>query len=74
MEDASISWAEWLLRKGRGKEATDIIQRARAEAGRGREAIDNRWRAILDSIRAKDAEEATQKGYPDSDEEMGDDS
>lgn len=62
--DAALAWAGWLVRKGRGREASEVVSSARAEvAGRNeqRQQLEDGWRAVLASIEqdgAKDDEDA----------------
>ena len=44
---ATLAWAAWLLRRGRGKDANDAVQSARAQAGAQRQALDDEWRKVL---------------------------
>lgn len=66
---ASLTWAQWLLRKGRGEEARGVIQRAVAEAGDQGQRLNDEWRRVLDT------HEPTQviQAQDNSDEEMQDD-
>lgn len=49
---ATLAYAGWLVSVGKGKEASDVIQRSRAEVGAGekRQALDEGWRRALDQI------------------------
>ncbi|KAI0093162.1 U3 small nucleolar RNA-associated protein 6-domain-containing protein [Irpex rosettiformis] len=46
---SSLEYASWLVSHGEGKEASEVVLRARAEVGMGerREALDGGWRAVL---------------------------
>lgn len=46
--DASLAWARWLLSQGRGRDASDLIQRARAEVdGPSRQTLEDAWRHVV---------------------------
>jgi len=47
---ATLAWSTWLLEKGRGKEASDVVQRARVEAGEQRQELEDGWREVLQSF------------------------
>jgi U3 small nucleolar RNA-associated protein 6 len=47
--DASLAWAGWLLFEGKGREAGDVIQRARIEVdGASRQRLEDQWRRAVD--------------------------
>lgn len=49
---AALAWAAWLLGQGRGREAAEVVQRARGEAGEGRMRLEEGWRAACDAAAA----------------------
>ena len=47
--DASLAWARWLLAQGKGREAADVIQRARVEVdGETKLKLEDGWRRVCD--------------------------
>jgi U3 small nucleolar RNA-associated protein 6 len=49
--EASVAWAAWLVRSGRGDEAREVVVRARSTLGEeegARAELEARWRAVLD--------------------------
>ncbi|KAI0655912.1 U3 small nucleolar RNA-associated protein 6-domain-containing protein [Cubamyces menziesii] len=47
--EATVAWATWLLRRGRGKEAVAVVGRARSVLGETAGAeVERRWKTILD--------------------------
>ncbi|KAI0688035.1 U3 small nucleolar RNA-associated protein 6-domain-containing protein [Cytidiella melzeri] len=52
---ATLAWAGWLVENGKGKEAGDVVQRARTDVGVGerRQALDEGWRAALERFDAR---------------------
>lgn len=63
---ATLTWAAWLLGRGRGKEAADAVQTARAQAGQHRQALDDEWRKVLQTFEPA----GTRGEHEDSDVEM----
>ena len=66
--EASLQWAGWLVRKGRGREASDVINSARAEVAMRddlRQQLEDGW---LSQLKDNDEDEAKSGG----DEEMTD--
>ncbi|PIL34179.1 hypothetical protein GSI_03890 [Ganoderma sinense ZZ0214-1] len=46
---ATIAWATWLLRNGKGKDATGVIARGRSVLGEADgERVESKWKKILD--------------------------
>ena len=46
---ATIAWATWLLRNGKGKDATGVIARVRSVLGEADgETVESKWKRILD--------------------------
>ena len=47
--EATVAWATWLLRSGRGKDALAVVARARSALGDadGLE-VERRWKTMLD--------------------------
>ncbi|KAI0344754.1 hypothetical protein BDW22DRAFT_1372113 [Trametopsis cervina] len=64
---ASLAWATWLLQKGNGKEAADVVLRARGEAGTQRQALDDGWRKVLEGFESSRQSEQQEE---DEDVEM----
>ncbi|GJE95014.1 hypothetical protein PsYK624_111930 [Phanerochaete sordida] len=47
--DAALAWARWLLAAGQGREAAEVVQRARAEVeGADKLALEEAWRRFCD--------------------------
>ena len=59
--EASLARAGWMLSQGGGREASDLIQRARVEVdGPKRERLEDAWRRIVDeSTKRRSEKEAT---------------
>ncbi|KAI1796429.1 U3 small nucleolar RNA-associated protein 6-domain-containing protein [Ganoderma leucocontextum] len=55
---ATIAWATWLLRNGKGKDAAGVIARVRSVLGQADgEAVESKWKTILDGdARGEDGE------------------
>lgn len=50
---AALAWAAWLVRRGRGKDAAEVVGRARAEVAGDdarRAALEEGWRAVLGEL------------------------
>lgn len=59
---AALRWGEWLVRRGRGREAAHVIADAQtALSGPGQEdersEFEMKWRGVLDSIGSEEREE-----------------
>ena len=67
---ASLAWAGWLVRRGRGAEAGEVVRSARAEvAGSERLLeVEEGWRKVLAEVDAGSKEEGD--ADEDQDEEM----
>ena len=47
--EATVAWASWLLRSGRGKDALAVVARARSVLGEAAgETVERRWKSVLD--------------------------
>ena len=47
--EATVAWATWLLRSGRGKDALAVVARARSVLGEAAgETVERRWKSVLD--------------------------
>lgn len=47
--ESTVAWAEWLMKNGKGKEAKEVIVRAKAWLGGEEQAqLERRWTSILD--------------------------
>lgn len=50
--EATIAWARWLLMKGRGKEATEVVVSARSRLKEPEwTEIEKRWTVVLDGAK-----------------------
>lgn len=68
--EASLAWATWLLSEGKGKEASDVVQRARVEVdGSSRQRLEDEWRHAMDESTKRPEPEASS----DEDDEMDQD-
>ena len=56
---AALGWAGWLLAEGKGREAADVVQRARAEVeGGSKLRLEEGWRRVCDdSTKRQDKDE-----------------
>lgn len=58
VEEATLAWAKWLLcHKGRGDEATRVIERARGGVGQGGAALAEQWATIVRRQRQEDVQD-----------------
>lgn len=58
--EASLAWAGWLLNQNKGREANDIIQRARSEVnGAAQSSLEDGWRGMVNKSQEKEAAEAS---------------
>ncbi|KAH9892817.1 U3 small nucleolar RNA-associated protein 6-domain-containing protein [Cubamyces lactineus] len=61
--EATVAWATWLLRNGRGKEAVAVVGRARSVLGETAGAeVERRWKTILDGDTGEKGEGAGEEG------------
>ncbi|KAI0334977.1 hypothetical protein GY45DRAFT_1351078 [Cubamyces sp. BRFM 1775] len=61
--EATVAWATWLLRSGRGKEAVAAVGRARSVLGETAGAeVERRWKTILDGDTDGKGEGAGEEG------------
>ena len=65
--DASLAWARWLLSENKGREAGDVIQRARVEVdGVNKQRLEDEWRHIVDDSTKKPEQEAQSESDDDN--------
>lgn len=67
---ASLAWAAWLVQRGQGKEASEVVQSSRTEVsgdGAQRQRLEDEWREVLRQMEQGDAQEDQ-----DADETMAD--
>ncbi|KAF7790424.1 hypothetical protein EIP86_001379 [Pleurotus ostreatoroseus] len=67
---ASLAWATWLVRRGQGKEASEVVQSSRTEVSGDdaqRQRLEDEWREVLRQMEQGDAQDDQ-----DEDETMAD--
>ena len=52
--EATITWAEWLLKQNRGKDAIEIISTFMASGREGRAEVERRWADLLNDQSEED--------------------
>ena len=59
--EALSPWARWLLAEGKGREAADVVQRARVELdGASKLALEEGWRRVCDESTKREEKEQSE--------------
>jgi hypothetical protein len=54
VREATLSWAEWLIRNGKGKEAKEVVvKERRLLCEDDRKILDERWATVLDGTQTR---------------------
>ena len=72
--NSALAYAGWLIKQGKGKEAGEVVRRARAEVrdGERRQVLDEEWRKVLAKIEGGGVEPGESEEGEEEDIEMQD--
>ena len=62
--NSALAYAGWWIKEGKGKEAGEVVRRARAEVrdGERRQVLDDEWRKVLAKIEGEGVGKESEEG------------